>query len=143
MSPGARLQVSSDLELGADAIAKLLSTLDREPLTLTDPYAAAVLGAAVRAAAGHPSPQSRMAASGLVAKRGEILSPPGAIVRGSGGRPVRLAEIIGGAEWGSDRFPQFAPRSSRGYWLMPAAGSREAIDAADQALGDVLAKVVR
>lgn len=81
-----------------------------------------------------------MAASGLRADHGSITSA-GAIVSGRGGRPARLGDLISGAEWGSDGFRQFAPRNTRGYWLVPAADSEGALDAGDRALVDILRKV--
>jgi hypothetical protein len=102
-----------------------------------------MVDAARAAAGGHPTPQARMAASGIRADHGSIVAPAGTIVQGSGGRPVSVAAIIGGAEWGSSTFRQFAPRSSRGYWLMPAAESDEALTAGERALDEILAAVVR
>lgn len=100
-----------------------------------------MLEAARAAAAGHPTPQSRMAASGLVSDHGSITSPAGSLVTGRGGRPARLVDIIGGAEWGSSGHRQFAPRNTRGYWLVPAADSEAALDAGDRALVEILRKV--
>lgn len=131
----------SDLELGADALEELLDRLSGPAHDLADPYAEGVLEAARAAAASHPTPQSRMAASGLAADHGSIVSPAGSIVTGSGGRPARLVDLIGGAEWGSSAFRQFAPRNSRGYWLIPAADAETALDAGDRALVEILRKV--
>lgn len=82
-----------------------------------------------------------MVAAGLEADHGSIVGPAGSIVTGAGGRPARLGDLIGGAEWGSSRHRQFAPRNSRGYWLMPAADSDRALEAGDRAIVEILRKV--
>lgn len=81
-----------------------------------------------------------MAASGLTADHGAILGSAGSIVTGRGGS-ARLGDLIGGAEFGSGTYRQFAARNPRGYWLMPAADSEEALDAGDRALAEILRKV--
>jgi hypothetical protein len=131
-----------ELERGSAALDELLRKLDDQQLAaIVDPYAEAVLEAARSAAGSHPTPQSRMGASGLVAQHGEIISPPGALVLGRGGRPALLEEIIAGAEWGSGTYRQFAPRNTRGYWLIPSTESDSAISAGDRALEAVLESV--
>jgi hypothetical protein len=124
-------------------IAALAERLSGDAHELADPYAEAVLAVARAAAGGHPTPQSRMAASGLRAERGSILSPPGVLVSGRGGHPVPLSAIVGSAEWGSGTYRQFAPRNVRGYWLIPSSESGEARSAGDRALAEILAAVVR
>ena len=111
---------TNNLDHGADVLAALLDELAGDAHALADPYAEAVLATARSSAGGHPTPQSRMAASGLRAERGRVVAPSGSTVSGSGGRSVSLSEIIAGAEWGSSTFGQFAPRNTRGYWLVPA-----------------------
>ena len=96
---------SNNLERGAVVLAALLDALDGDAHALADPYAEAVLATARSAAGSRPTPQARMAASGLRADRGSVIAPSGSIVTGSGGRPASLAEIIGGAEWGSEHVP--------------------------------------
>jgi hypothetical protein len=132
-----------DLNLGADALAALMDKLDGGAHDLADPYAEAVLDAARSAASGRPTPQARMAASGLQADHGSILAPAGVLVSGRGGRPASLQDLILGAEFGSSTYAQFGPRNSRGYWLWPAADSGDAMDAADRAMDEILHSVMR
>lgn len=108
---------------------------------LADPYAEAVLETARGKAAGHPSPQARMAASGLEADRGTISSPPGRTVYGSGGS-APLEAIIGGAEFGSNRYRQFAPARRTGYFLMPATRSKPPREAGNRVLDEIVRKVI-
>lgn len=81
-----------------------------------------------------------MAASGLRADHGRITAPAGSIVTGRGGS-ARLGDLIGGAEWGSGTYRQFAPRNLRGYWLVPSADSETALDAGDRALAEIVREV--
>lgn len=81
-----------------------------------------------------------MAASGLEVAGSRITSPAGSIVTGAG-HSARLVDVIGGAEFGSSTYRQFAPRNTRGYWLVPAADSEAALDAGDRALVEILRKV--
>jgi hypothetical protein len=136
-------RVESNLERGAIVLAALLEALDGDAHALADPYAEAVLETARSAAGGHPTPQSRMAAAGLLADRGRVIAPPGSIVTGSGGRPVSLGEIVSGAEWGSSTYPQFAPRNTRGYWLGPAFDADSTLRAGDAALEEIVRNVTR
>lgn len=76
---------------------------------LEDRYLRAVLDEAQGVAAGHPTPQSRMAAEGMGVRNGTILSL-------SGGPS---AAVAAGSEFGSGIYRQFGPRNTRGYWLLP------------------------
>lgn len=136
-------RVESNLEEGAVVLEALMDALDGDAHPLIDPYADAVLATARSAAGGHPTRQSRMAASGLVSDHGSIIAPGGAVVTGSGGRPASLAEIIGGAEYGSGTFRQFAARNARGYWLMPSFEADAPMRAADEALEKIVRSVSR
>lgn len=83
-----------------------------------------VLRHARQIAAGHPTPQARMAAEGMGVRDGHILSL-------SGGTP---GEVAAGSEFGSDIFLQFhRPHNRDGYWLGPAA---EDLDPATIAAGE-------
>jgi hypothetical protein len=134
---------SNDLDRGAVVLRGILEALDGEAHDLADPYAEAALETARAAAGGHPTPQARMAASGLVADHGSVIAPGGALVTGRGGRPASLSEIIGGAEFGSSTFAQFAPRNTRGYWLVPAFDADATLAAGDRALEEIVQSVTR
>lgn len=141
MARGKRVTVSSDLELGADALQALADALRGDAHPVADPYAEAVLETARSAAGGHPTPQSRMAASGLTVSHGVISGAPGTIVQGAGGDPVSLGSILYGAEWGSNTYHQF-PRARRsGYWLYPSANKDGPVSAADRALESLLERI--
>lgn len=76
---------------------------------------------AQRNATRRPTPQARGIAGSLrVGRKGTVFGLPSATVILSG-RPVRAAGINYGAEYGSNRHAQFAPRRESGYWLNPAA----------------------
>jgi hypothetical protein len=132
------MPIANDLGRGGDAIDQILARLAGDALELADPYAEAVLETARSAAGSHPTPQSRMAASGLIAQRGAVIAPGGALVSGAGGRPASLAQIIAGAEYGSDTYTQFASRNPRGYWLFPAFDAASTVAAGDRALQAIL-----
>ena len=105
--------------------ARILSNLvDRltDTRQLRRGYAFEVRKRAGILAGRRPTPQARMAASGLrVSKGGTVLGRPGARVTSSSGHTVRLGGIAFGAEFGSNVHSQFAPRNERGYFLNPAA----------------------
>lgn len=109
-----------------ESAAAKLAAIQRE---LTDrdavaqAYAEATVDQARRLAAGHPTPQARMAASGIEARDGKVYGSASAIVIGYPGGPVPLGEIAWGAEMGSSIYPAFGPRHSRGAWLYPAGDS--------------------
>jgi hypothetical protein len=90
-------------------------------------FAEAMLAAAVRNAAGYPSPQSRMSASGLELRGKAIEGRADALVSSSG-RSVRLGDVIFGSEFGSSLFAQFGARDSRGNWLFRAADDPATIE---------------
>lgn len=128
----------------ARSIDRLADELDR-PAELAQAIADAVLGQARRRAAGRPTPQARMAASGLIAARGSIIAPAGRIVRGRGGSPF-LGDVIGGAEFGSSIYPQFGPRRS-GAFLSPSTAEAEkgegpAMVAGEHWLDDLIDEVI-
>jgi len=110
-----------DLDDGARA----METLRREILDtakLEQNVARAILDKARSNAQRRPTPQARMVASGMVARRGVVIGFASRRVFGSGsGVPVKLGVLAYGAEFGSDRYRQFGPRRASGYWLHPAA----------------------
>ncbi len=106
----------------AASIDEIVGNLDR-PAKLAQAVATATLAAARRRASGRPTPQARMAASGLSVDDGVILGPSYAIVSGRGGSTT-LGNVLGGSEFGSTLYPQFGPRR-RGAWLTPAVDEAE------------------
>lgn len=90
-------------------------------------FAEIVVQEAQRRAGGHPTPQARMAASGIAARNGHVYGAAGTIVTGRGGS-VPLGQIIFGAEFGSSVWTQFGPRQSRGAWLFPAGQDQKSVD---------------
>lgn len=90
-------------------------------------YAELVIVQARKRAAGHPTPQARMAATGIEARNGALYGAPGRIVFGRGGA-VALGEIVWGAEMGSSIYRQFGARHSRGAWLYPAGEDDRTVD---------------
>jgi hypothetical protein len=109
-------------EQGARILHKLadLLTDQGEQAKLRRDYAFQVRKGAVSLAFGRPTPQARMAASGLRVKGGSVLGFPGTRVN-SGGRSIRLGGVSFGAEYGSNTHSQFGPRRESGYFLNPAA----------------------
>jgi hypothetical protein len=98
-------------------LALLASALDRSGPA----FAEAVLVRAVRRAAGHPTPQSRMVATAAYAKGGTVRVAARQRVYGHGGS-APAGKIAAGSEFGAKDFGQFqAPHTTRGYWLHPAA----------------------
>lgn len=110
-----------DLKDGARALEELSERL-RASGDVPEAFARRLLDQAQRRAAGHPTPQARMAAQGLGIEGGTILSL-------SGGSPGAVAI---GSEFGSTIYRQFAPRNEGGYWLMPSANNPESQVAAVQ-----------
>jgi len=106
--------------------------LDRLIDALTDDDATAqafaeiAVAEAKRRAAGHPTPQARMAATGIVARAGSITGSAGTTVSGRGGS-TSLGQVWMGAEFGSNRVAQFGPYRGRGAWLYPAATDDESV----------------
>ena len=78
-------------------------------------------------AAGHPTPQSRLAATGLVA-RGDTLTV--------------THSLAGGSEYGSSIYRQFGPRRSTSAWFGKVAEGepRPIVVAGDKALETVMRK---
>ena len=94
-------------------------------------FADLVVKAAKRRAQGRPTPQARMAATGIEARNGAVYGSASRIVSGRGGS-VPLGEIVWGAEMGSSTYRQFGPRASGGHWIFPAGR--------DQAVADELSR---
>ena len=118
--------------------ARAMDVLRRELLNtraVEDEVGRAILKRAQRNAGGHPTPQARMAASGLIARRGTVIGFGSKRVFGSGSPGgVKLGLIQYGAEFGSSTHRQFGPRNEAGYFLHPAAeGHNPDIDKAQEA----------
>lgn len=109
-----------DLRDGAramDALARAL--LDTKEAA--NRAAAGVLKKARQKASGRPTPQARMAASGMVVRGGSVIGFGSRRVFGRGNNGVKLGFIAYGAEFGSSANGRFGPRNEAGYWLHPAA----------------------
>jgi hypothetical protein len=89
----------------------------------THDAAGRLLAEAQRRAAGHPTPQARMAASGLQVAAGEIIGHPSSVVHGSGGSSVLGGGFGFGAISGGDRRHGLAAPRRGGYWLIPEAAA--------------------
>ena len=125
-------------KVSPEKAAKILRDLDdklEDNEAVEDAMARAILEQAQANAAGHPTPQSRMAAAEFIVQHGTILSL-------SGGPPGEVAE---GSEFGSTIYRQFGPRNQRGYWLLPAAESPNAatIAAGEEALDSEIEAAIR
>lgn len=134
-----------DLDDGARAMEVLRRDL-LDSTRIEAEVARAILKKARTNAARRPTPQARMVASGMVARRGVVIGFASRRVFGSGSdRPVKLGHLAYGAEFGSDRHRQFGPRNPAGYWLHPAAeGVNPDIDKAeDDYLDDAIDAAIR
>jgi hypothetical protein len=109
-----------DLATGRRRIASLAKALERGD-ELKRAVVPAALEVARSNAAGHPTPQSRLAAGGLVA-RGDSLSV--------------THSLAGGSEYGSTIYRQFGPRHGPAWFGKVAEESepRTIVAAADKAL---------
>ena len=124
---------TKDLTYGQATIRRILKKLD-QPQELENLYARAILAQAVANAASKPTPQARMAAANLRVE--------GANIFPSAGGPA--AEVAIGSEFGSTLYRQFhQPPNPRGYWLYPASTSTSALAAGDEAIEDVMQRVIR
>jgi hypothetical protein len=79
-------------------------------------------------AASRPTPQARMVASGMFARRGAVIGFGSRRVFGRGAEGVKLGFLAYGSEFGSDTHRQFGPRNESGYWLHPAAEQNPEMD---------------
>ena len=71
-----------------------------------------------------PSPQARMAASGIQVSGAHVVGPANALVsRSSSPGSVPLGDILFGSEFGSSIYPQFGGRTTTGNWLFKSADS--------------------
>lgn len=110
-----------DLTDGVRALATLRSELNKVE-SVRQTAARAVLDKARQNAGGRPTPQARMVASGMIARRGTVIGFGSRRVFGSGSPDgVRLGFLSYGAEFGSSTHRQFGARNESGYWLHPAA----------------------
>jgi hypothetical protein len=111
------------LEDGAAILATLAAELIKGRGPFSRDYAGAILEAAVRNAAGRPTPQAPMVAERmrLVGARdaARIIGPPSKKTHTG----ARMGKVAFGAEFGSDAFRQFGPRRPEGQWLHPAANT--------------------
>jgi len=99
--------------------------------------ARAILDQARSNARRSPTPQARMVAAGMVARRGVVIGFASKRVFGSGSdRPVKLGFVAFGSEFGSTHRQFGAPWThgpGSGYWLHPAAeGRNPGIDKAEE-----------
>jgi hypothetical protein len=125
----------------AASLHRLADALQAGDHELAQTYAEAVLEVAVKAAGLRPTPQARMAASGLTATEGAIVGEGGTSVSGRGGS-ASLDDLLPGAELGSALYPQFGP-STGGSWLAgtiddPGAGPQQA---GEDWLAELLARI--
>jgi len=117
-------------------------------ITVEQEVAEAILKKAKRNAANRPTPQARMVASGMIARRGVVIGFGSKRVVGAGNDGVKLGFLAYGSEFGANSHRQFGPRRESGYWLHPAAEEHnpsidkahedhadEAIDAAIRSAG--------
>jgi hypothetical protein len=116
---------------GQRAIDRLLDALTDGRRTEQE-AAKRILSKARQTAASRPTPQARMVASGMMARRGVVIGFASRRVFGRGAEGgVKLGHIAFGSEFGST-YKQFgAPWESgegSGYWLHPAAERNPAID---------------
>jgi hypothetical protein len=129
-----------DLDDGARAMEALRrAILDTKRLEAD--VAKGILSKAQSNARRRPTPQARMVASGMVARRGVVIGFASKRILGSGGEPVKLGHLAYGSEFGSNTHRQFGPRRESGYWLHPAAEepNREIDKAEDDYLDDATA----
>jgi hypothetical protein len=119
--------------------ARALETLRRELLNssrVEADVARAILRRAQRNAAGKPTPQARMVASGMTTRRGTVIGFGSKRVFGSGSDGAKLGHLAYGSEFGSNTHRQFGPRNEAGYWLHPAAEQNPDIDKAEDSYLD-------
>lgn len=126
------------------AMDRLAAELEDRRDDLADTYARWTLERARTNAGGRPTPQARMAASGLEVGAGGVLGDPGTVVHGRGGSAT-LADVGGGSEFGSTIYPQFGPRQGRGAWLAPAVDDAPegARPEAERLLDDAIKAAIR
>lgn len=112
------------------------------PEQVAEAMARSVLEQAVRNAAGRPSPQARMAASGFEVQR-DLITGSGT-VSGSGGS-ADVGAVAGGSEYGSAIYRQFGPRATQGLWMAPAVEhpSSEAERLGEEQLDRIIASSLR
>jgi hypothetical protein len=122
-----------DLADGARAMDVLWRELEKTE-TVEQEVARAVLKKAQSDARNRPTPQARMVASGMIARRGVVIGFASRRVFGAGSNEgVKLGFLAYGAEFGSNTHRQFGPRRESGYWLHPAAeGHNSEIDEAHE-----------
>lgn len=121
-----------DLADGARALEVLRRELEKTT-SVEQEVARAILSKAQRNARSRPTPQARMVASGMTARRGVVIGFASRRVFGSGNQGVKLGFLAYGSEFGSNTHKQFGPRRESGYWLHPAAeGHNPDIDKAHE-----------
>lgn len=120
----------------ARAIADLVRRLS-DPREVRDAFGAAAAQEATDRGNRTSRPrQAHLVADALGYRDGRIsLSSYAQAGNGTAG------ELIWGAEFGSDRFTQFGPRMSSGYWLFPTL--RDAPPSVIQAGEDALDELIR
>ncbi len=75
----------------------------------------------------YPTPQARMAASGLETRGSHMIGNANTMVQ-TAGRSVPLGDVLFGAEFGSSVYTQFGPRQQHGYWLFRSADEQATMD---------------
>lgn len=129
---------------GRSRLSELQAQLE-DAQEVAEAYAQALAAQARRVAAGHPTPQARMAASALMVQGSSLGISSVAVVTGKGGS-VLASRIAGGSEFGSSTYPQFGPRRrAPGSWLGAAAARPDSSTqaAAEDALDHLVAEAVR
>ncbi len=122
-----------DIKDGDRIIRRILNDLEK-PDSLSHDYAEATLEKARQNAASSPTPQAPMAASAMSVSGSELRVT-------AGGAP---SEVAFGSEFGSDIYLQFhKPHNARGYWLMPAAESPSVLKAGDDAIENIMDRIIR
>ena len=118
-----------DLATGARILAAIGADFQGD--ALIEAVLPAAQAQAKRYAGAHPTPQSRIAATGLVVRGLTLEVPP------SSGLAY---EVAGGSEYGSTLYRQFGPRRSSPAWLgRVAEGNDPAIvSAGDKALEEIM-----
>jgi hypothetical protein len=130
------VQGADGLRHASSDLYALIKELNLPHPKLATAYAGEVVNAARTLAAPHPSPQARLAASGLMTRGGRIFLRS-RWATDSHGRRARLGAIMSGAEFGSSRTVMFGPPSS-GHFIRPALEATGPLRAANAVLQDEL-----
>lgn len=128
---------------GPRALDKLRSAL-LDTKGVRQNAAVRVLKEAKQNAASRPTPQARMVASGMIARRGTVIGFASRRVFGSGrSTPVKLGVLAYGSEFGSNTHRQFGPRNESGYWLNPAGDEADLDEVLEEHVDDAIDAAIR